>query len=218
MNLSCTPAAEWGLLLLVFGCTGPVSHPLDQGANPVGTDALVADAEPTCGCGPAEHAWLLIDDDSVEGAFDTAIAGADVCGVEARCEGVRLLGVEAHLMLGEGSICDGGPEAGCSAVRIDPNAVLTGVDDACEVASSPSDYVAIGRGGRLAVRFDRPCGLLGCEVRAVSLGRSGNDDEGYRLRVCADPEGSDCLETSIGGERLVGGEMMDADCCICRAW
>lgn len=154
---------------------------------------------------PPVYAWLIIEDTSDD--MNTAGApGADICGVEFNCpdtidgQPVEGYGVEAILEAGAGEHCQEGETVNgepCFADRDDPRAALDAPQLPCEADSSPSHYVALGLGGRLAVRVDTKSaslgmsGLLGCDV--VVHERPGRESEGYRVSVCADPDGIDCL-------------------------
>ena len=151
------------------------------------------------------YSWLIIEDTSVD--MNTAGApGADICGVEFSCpdalDGRRIegYGVEAILEAGAGEHCIEGETVNgepCFADRDDARAALDAPQMPCEADSAPSHYVALGLGGRLAVRVDTNSaslgehGLLGCDV--VVHERPGREREGYRVSVCADPDGLDCL-------------------------
>lgn len=151
------------------------------------------------------YSWLIIEDASED--MNTAGApGADICGVEFSCpdtlDGQRVqgYGVEAILDPGAGEHCIEGESVNgepCFADRDDARAALDAPQLPCEADSAPSHYVALGLGGRLAVRVDTNAaslgasGLLGCEV--VVHERPGREREGYRVSVCADADGTDCL-------------------------
>ena len=151
------------------------------------------------------YAWLIIEDASDDMNMAGA-PGADICGVEFSCpdtlDGRRVegYGVEAILEAGAGEHCKEGEDVNgepCFANRDDARAALDAPQMPCEADSAPSHYVALGLGGRLAVRVDTKtaslgeAGLLGCEV--VVHERPGREREGYRVSVCADPDGTDCL-------------------------
>ncbi|MGK0361771.1 MAG: hypothetical protein ACI9U2_004089, partial [Bradymonadia bacterium] len=118
---------------------------------------------------PPVYAWLIIEDTSDD--MNTAGApGADICGVEFNCpdtidgQPVEGYGVEAILEAGAGEHCQEGETVNgepCFADRDDPRAALDAPQLPCEADSSPSHYVALGLGGRLAVRVDTKSASLG---------------------------------------------------------
>lgn len=167
----------------------------DGGVDP---EAPPVEAEPEA---PAPvYQWLIVEDASDD--MNTAGApGADICGVEFHCaDGLEGYGVEAILTPGAGEHCRAGGSVNgepCYADRDDPQAALGAPQLPCEADSAPSHYVALGLGGRLAVRLNTAGatlgagGLLGCEI--VVHERPGREREGYRVSVCADADGLDCL-------------------------
>lgn len=169
--------------------------------------SVVMEPEPTA----PVYEWLIVEDASDD--MNTAGApGADICGVEFHCpDGLEGYGVEAILDPGAGEHCqEGGDVNGepCYADRDDPRAALGAPQLPCEADSSPSHYVALGLGGRLAVRVNTAgatlteSGILGCEV--VVHERPGREMEGYRVSVCADPDGLDCLSPRPLGQTAEG--------------
>jgi hypothetical protein len=146
-------------------------------------DAAV-DAEPVGGTYP----WLIIIDYSVEEAMASS-PGADICGVSVVCGADAPTPAEVDYQWGDGEICDEERE-GCSANRADPKAALDS-GEWCEAASVPSDYLTLGMGGTLALRYGRS--LRGCSIEVVEL--VGNQQEGYELWVCRKYMGPDweCL-------------------------
>lgn len=157
------------------------------------------------------YQWLIIEDASAD--MNAAGApGADICGVEFTCaDALQGYAVEAILTAGAGEHCQEGSDVNgepCYADRDDPQAALNAPQLPCEADSSPSHYVALGMGGRLALRLDTLTGdlaergLYGCDI--VVHERPGREREGYRVSVCADEDGIDCLaprpmaETSEG--------------------
>lgn len=147
----------------------------------------------------AVYQWLIIEDTSQD--MNTAGApGADICGVEFTCGDLSGHAVEAILTAGAGEHCQEGSDVNgepCYADRDDPQAALDAPQLPCEADSSPSHYVALGLGGRLALRLDTLNGALaerglhGCDI--VVHERPGREVEGYRVSVCADEDGTDCL-------------------------
>ena len=157
--------------------------PVADAAVDAVVDAAV-DAEPVGGTYP----WLIIIDDSAEESM-VGTPGADICGVSVVCGGVEHIPAEVDYLSGDGYVCDR-EEEGCSASRADPDAVLDS-GELCEGASVPSDYLTLGFGGTVALRYDRS--LRGCSIEVVEL--VGNQQEGYELWVCRKYMGTDweCL-------------------------
>lgn len=124
-----------------------------------------------------ELSWVVIFDDS-EGDSGSGTAGADICGVSAQCDGMRLTGVETLYEAGEGEICTAeGP--GCSADRGDPEAAMDD-GETCVADSSPSDYISLGLSGVLSVDMGRD--LRGCAVTVREF--EGADPERAEVYVC----------------------------------
>lgn len=182
-----------------------------------GEDGGLVDPEPAAPVEPEPpvaapaYAWLVVEDASDD--MNTAGApGADICGVEFHCpDGRSGFGVEAILDPGAGEHCQAGGSVNgepCYADRDDPQAALGAPQLPCEADSAPSHYVALGLGGRLAVRVDTRAadlgatGLLGCDV--VVHERPGREREGYRVSVCADADGAGCLAPRPLGQTAQG--------------
>ncbi|MCB9546725.1 MAG: hypothetical protein H6706_12845 [Myxococcales bacterium] len=121
--------------------------------------------------------WVFVVDASPQ-PTEVGTPGADICGLAATCDGAAIPTLAALLVLGDGEVCDEQRD-GCPTVRGDPDAAR---DDgaACTAASSPSDYVSLGVGGLLAVRFGRD--LRGCVLEVVEA--AGADDDAYDVFVC----------------------------------
>lgn len=129
------------------------------------------------GGGDAELNWVLIYD-STESDSGAGTAGADICGVSALCDGMRLTGIETSYLAGEGDICNAeGP--GCMADRGDPEAALDDGEQ-CEAASSPSDYISLGLSGSISVDMGRD--LRGCMITVREF--EGSDPEAVDVFVC----------------------------------
>ena len=163
----------------------------------------------------AVGAWVIIEDNS-DGASETVTTGVDICGVEFTCpNGAQGFGVETRYRRGDGASCSGPPD--CLTAANDPQAALGPIESPCEPDSVPSQYVSLGTRGELAVRLathpERPAPLMlsGCTLRIGE--RPSPLVEGYRIRVCQDPAGMDCVHTSAGLEILVG--FQDVECCAC---
>lgn len=210
MKLSTCSFTWWAHLALFTACEekGPahVDSPSGDAAH------LPADAMLSCGCVTREHVWVLVEEAGSEGGNDPQW-GPEICGLEVVCGAQAHHAVEAQIRIGEGDLCDAVRED-CPTSRVDPQAALGPIEDICDAGSVPSDYVVLGLGGSLAVRFEglEPCGLAGCRVRVSEL--EGVWLDGYVVRVCADPSGLDCLPTSgSGAEPLVGPRVVE--CCTC---
>lgn len=178
------------------GETSVAADPVADAAVDAVVDAAV-DAEPVGGTYP----WLVIFDNSVEEAMASS-PGADICGVSVVCGADAPTPAEVDYQWGEGEICDEERE-GCSANRADPKAALDS-GEWCEAASVPSDYLTLGMGGTLALRYDRS--LRGCTVDVVEL--VGSQQEGYELWVCKTLEPDwDCLTDSALASVPNGGNV-----------
>lgn len=156
-----------------------------------------APLEPT----EAQFHWLIILDNSTDENL-AGTPGVDICGVELICDGRSYRGVEALLHPGAGEMCtERGPS--CGAAR---NVAAAALDRgaACSADSSPiSDYVSLGIGGVLAIRFDRD--LRGCEVHVVE--HQGRDRESFEAYVCQDGSFEACLTDAPTLEGRFGGSV-----------
>jgi hypothetical protein len=137
------------------------------------------------GGGDVYDTIYILDTSAEENTAGTP--GADICGVTANCGADDLTGDEADLTAGAGEVCNVG-EPNCSADRDDPNAAL---DDgaSCEAASNPSDYVAIGVDGSLAITFAQD--LRGCSIEVIE-NNQGATPEGYDVFLCTDATATNC--------------------------
>lgn len=159
----------------LLGCSEDQRNPsTDDEVTDSSADGPTSDAVPPCTCGTEQHVWILLDDLSEESSLQ-GTPGVDICGVEFECAGGAVgYGVEAVLRAGDGMICEAAGED-CLAARDDPNATLGPIEQACELASAPSQYVSLGLGGRLALRVavqhgeGGRCGLVGCRLKVEEL-------------------------------------------------
>lgn len=158
------------------------------------------------GCAPRPNTgfgvfqFVFVDDLTDEVTADGA-PGVDICSVFAVCDGVTMAGVAADLIVGEGYIC-GQPEPegapSCVADHTDASVALTA--GRCEAGSMPSDFVSLGRFGRLVVLFARD--LQGCTLQIVEGVGSTPHGEAGEVAVCNDAYGSECL--TLGGHVELG--------------
>lgn len=160
------------LSLSLAACEGwDVGDPIDPGTADPGRDDGGGETP------SADLKWVVIFDDTNQD-HGSGTAGADICGVVARCDGRRLTGVQALYEPGSGDICNAnGP--GCRSDRGNPQAAL---DDGgrCAADSVPSDYISLGLGGELGVNFNRD--LRGCNVTVREY--EGSDPERIEVYVC----------------------------------
>jgi hypothetical protein len=163
------------LSLSLAACEGwDVGDPIDPGIEDPGRDDGGGDNPDLEN---AELKWVVIFDDSNED-YGTGTAGADICGVVARCDGQRLTGVQSLYEAGAGDICNrSGP--GCQADRGNPEAALDD-GESCSPDSVPSDYLSLGLGGELGINFNRD--LRGCNVTVREY--DGADPERVEVYVC----------------------------------
>jgi hypothetical protein len=145
---------------------------------------------------------------------DKGSPGVDICGITVECDGTELNASEATLTPGSGNFCkagmtvptnEGGTES-CSADRDDESAAIGASEAMCGIApvENQSQYVAIGVGGKLALKVTRDGGLKGCTLIVNELA-GGTEAESYEVRICADADGTRCHPA---GDPLVadGGE------------
>ena len=104
----------WPLLLLACDSAVPLA---DGHAD---HDAMPTDAAAECPCGSEALQWVVIDDLDMGEFFDFDTSwGTEICWIEAVCDGVPHLGVEAVLVPGDsGRPLEGDP-------RKDPTLALT---------------------------------------------------------------------------------------------
>ncbi len=161
-----------------------------DGACPADAQGNVYDcAEGLCVRRDTAYRWLVVVDTSIE--VEVGSAGADICGASVVCgEGAETLAEEATLLAGSGET---GARSG------DPDAAR---DDgvACS-AESPSDFVTLGLGGVLGLRFPRT--LLGCRVSIAD--RPSELEETYDVYVCTSAARTDCLDGGPLWRQTEGG-------------
>lgn len=158
-------------------------------------DAAVLDAAPPPE--PAKLLWLVLRD---TGEFESRYTpGVDICGAEVVCpNGARGFAVQAELAAEPFTCIDTAPGL-CDLPRDDPDSAL-GDPGPCTGSATfaPEDgrsqFVALGTGGVLSLRFDPsvfPRGLWGCEAHVRRLVLRGTP-EGYGVSLCAAPGDPDC--------------------------
>jgi len=136
--------------------------------------------------------------------------------------GLTGYGGYAILTAGTGQTCKKGIQVGsrlCTADRGDPKNA-TGNPTPCTENSVPSNFVSIGKGGRLAIRLDvnggiseivSKGGLRGCKLWVFTLGYGGYSEcyqkynEMHSDYLCYNESPSSCIPDPLNHKSTCGG-------------